>query len=81
MGTIAYGASLSRVKALIGALLATLAIAGAVGASAPEPASAMISLEGCRAHVHMGHFYEEWGFQELADEEYDAYWACVRAAQ
>ncbi len=42
MNTTVYRAPrLSRAKALIGALLASLAIAGAVQASAPDSASAM----------------------------------------
>ena len=57
---------LSRVKAMIGAALATLAIAGAVQAAAPEPASAMRSAR-CSNLLDAVEFYRWAGAYEVAD--------------
>lgn len=77
MNTIAYGAPrLSRAKALIGALLATLAIAGAVQATAADSAGAMKAQ--CSIFLEEGHRAEGEGRQTLADFYYDAYWVCLR---
>jgi hypothetical protein len=76
MNTIAYGAPrLSRAKALIGALLATLAI-GAMQAASPDSASAMKAR--CAIFMEEGHRAESEGRQVLADFYYDSYWVCMR---
>lgn len=76
MNTIAYGAPrLSRAKALIGALLATLAI-GAVQVASPDSAAAMKAR--CSIFLEEGHRAEAEGRQVLADFYYDAYSVCVR---
>lgn len=68
---------MSRVKALIGALLATLAIAGATQAAAPDSASAM-KPQCQRAWLNAWNAYQEgydklakfwYGVAELCEEE------------
>jgi hypothetical protein len=77
MDTIAFRAPrLSRAKALIGALLATLAIAGAVQATGPASASAMKSTN-CWGWAEKGHRAEGEGRQDLADFYYTLYTMCV----
>jgi hypothetical protein len=81
MDTIAYGAPrLSRAKALIGALLATLAIAGATQAATPDSASAMPRVEACHFFVVAGTIAESLGYQEQADALYAEFNKCIDAA-
>jgi ABC-type glycerol-3-phosphate transport system substrate-binding protein len=76
MNTIAHRTPrLSRAKALIAAMLATLAIAGAAQVAAPDPAAAMKST--CSHWMEEGHRAEGEGRQELADFYYTLYTICV----
>jgi hypothetical protein len=68
---------MSRVKALIGTLAATAALAGVAEAAIPASASAMRSAGACAEYVYKGHFFEAGGNQKLADQYYDLYWACM----
>jgi hypothetical protein len=80
MDTIAYRAPrLSRAKALIGALLATLAIAGVTQAGAPDSASA--AKNQCWKWVEAGYAWEAVGSQYLADLMYDEYTRCIRGTK
>jgi hypothetical protein len=75
MDTIAFRAPrLSRAKALIGALLASLAIAGAVQATAPESASAMRSCDGYR---QAGDIANAQGRYSIALTWYRLFWGCM----
>lgn len=59
--------SLSRAKALIGTLLATLAIAGAVQAANPTPAAA-VSAKYCNEMLATMEVFDLIGLSDWADE-------------
>jgi hypothetical protein len=75
MDTLSYRMPrLSRAKALIGALLATLAIGGAVQAANPAPASAM---PRCSPYLYAaGEAFNE-GYQLLGEFYLDLYVECL----
>jgi hypothetical protein len=78
MNTITYRAPrLSRAKAMIGALLATLAIAVGTQATTPDSASAQAACPGILAE---GHRLEAEGHQEAADFWYGVWQICVGLA-
>jgi hypothetical protein len=58
---------LSRFKTLIAALLATLAIAGAVEASVPDSASARASRTLCVEYFAASDYWRSMGQHSLAD--------------
>ena len=60
---------LRRLRASIGALLATLALTAAVGVAVPASASAMTPIERCGGWLSLGHQAEAGGHQALARSE------------
>lgn len=76
MNTIAYRAPrFSRAKALIAALFATLAIAGAVQATAPDSAAAMPSR--CATFYGQAETAYMNGYDDLGDFYLNAYLICI----
>jgi len=81
MDTITFRAPrLSRVKALIGAALATLAIAVGTQAATADSASAQPRVEACHFFVVAGTLAESLGYQEQANELYALFNSCIREA-
>ena len=77
MDTITYRAPrLSRAKALIGALLAALAIAGVVQAAAPGFASARLYHE-CSHYADVAWYWHNMGNKGLEDTYYSKYGECL----
>lgn len=77
MDTIAYRAPrLSRAKALIGALLAALAVAGAVQAAAPGLASARPYHE-CSIYADVAWYWHNMGNKGLEEIYYGKYGMCL----
>jgi hypothetical protein len=77
MNTVTYRApSLSRAKAMIGALLATLAIVGVVQAATPGSASARLYHE-CAYYADVAWYWHNMGQKELEDIYYGKYGMCL----
>jgi len=77
MNTVTYGAlSLSRAKAMIGALLATLAIVGAVQAAMPGSASARLYHE-CSRYADAAWFFHNLGEKQMEEFFYSKYGTCL----
>jgi hypothetical protein len=77
MNTINYGApSLSRAKVMAGALLATLAIVGAVQAATPGSASARLYHE-CSGYADAAWYWHNMGEKTLEDYFYERYGRCL----
>jgi hypothetical protein len=74
MGTINYRVPrLSGAKAMIGALLATLAIAGVVQAAAPAPAAAMRSASECNGLLATIELCDTFGLTSFGDRIWKTY--------